>query len=155
VDKANDAGGNGTLGTPFNWTLTVANTGVVDAVFNAGQRILDDDLPAGPTYGAPVVGSLVDITNGANISCSIASDTLTCNATGANVTIGAATGTFAVVFSVTPNASGSLSNPAGNCRVDPDGNATESDESNNNCPADTVNVGEGRVYLPLVLKPTP
>jgi hypothetical protein len=155
VTKANDTGGNARLGTPFNWTLTVANTGVMDATFYAGQRILDDDLPAGPTYGAPVAGSYVDVTNGANIDCSIVSNALTCDAIGANVTIGAATGSFDVVFSVTPGITGTLTNPAGNCRVDPDGNVTEADEGNNNCPADTVNVASWTVYLPLLLRQSP
>jgi hypothetical protein len=155
VDKGNNTDGAGALGTPFNWTLTVANTGVMDAIFYAGQRILDDDLPAGPTYGAPVVGNLVDVTNGVNITCSIVSGTLTCAATGANVTIGAATGRFEVVLPVTPNATGVLSNPAGNCRVDPDGNLTESDEGNNNCPVNTVNVHERRIYFPFVLHQSP
>jgi len=154
VDKANNTGGNGTVGTPFNWTLTVANTGVMDAIFYAGQRILDDDLPAGPTYGAPVAGNFVDVTSGANIDCSITSNTLTCEATGANVTIGAATGSFDVVLSVTPNASGVLTNPAGNCRVDPAGKVTESDEGNNNCPANSVDVSIWTfyLYLPLVVR---
>jgi hypothetical protein len=152
VDKSNNTDGVGAPGTPFNWTLTVANSGVMDAVFYAGQRILDDDLPASPTYGVPLVGNLVDVSNGANIACSITSGTLTCQATGANVTIGAATGRLEIVLPVTPNASGALSNPDGNCRVDPDGNVTESDESNNNCPADMVNIRERWVYLPLILR---
>ena len=151
MDKTNNTGGVSPPGIPFNWTLTVTNTGVMDSVFYAGQRILDDDLPTGPTYGAPAAGNLADVTNGANISCSIANDTLTCEATGANVTIGAATGSFDVVLSVTPNASGVLTNPAGNCRVDPDGKVTESDEGNNNCPADSVDVTTRTVYLYLPL----
>jgi hypothetical protein len=155
VDKTNNTGEVGVLGTPFNWTLTVTNSGLMEAVFYAGQRILEDDLPAGPTYGSPVVGNLVDVTNSANITCSIASGTLTCEATGANVTIAAATGRFDVVLPVTPNASGALSNPDGNCLVDPDGMVTESDEGNNNCPANTVIVREPWVYLPLVLRGSP
>jgi hypothetical protein len=140
VLKANDTGGSGTVGTAFNWTLTVANIGSVDAVFTAGQRILEDDLPAGPTYGAPVPGNFANITNTANIICTIAANTLTCDAAGADVTIGAATGSFDVVLSVTPNAAELLSNPAGNCRVDPDDNVVETDEGNNDCPADSVGV---------------
>jgi hypothetical protein len=152
VDKTNNIGGVGVPGTPFNWTLTVANTGVMDAIFYAGQRILDDDLPAGPTYSEPLVGNMVDITNGANIACSIADGTLTCEATGENVTIAAATGRFEVVLPVMPNTSGTLSNPAGNCRVDPGREVTESDESNNNCPTNVVNVTYLTTYLPLVIR---
>jgi hypothetical protein len=63
-----------------------------------------------------------------------------------------ATGSFDIVFSVTPGNAGTLTNPAGNCRVDPDGKVGEGDEGNNNCPADTVNVASWIVYLPLVLR---
>ena len=130
-------------------TLTVSNTGLVDAPLSAGQRILEDDVPAGPTYGVPVVGNFVNVTNSANVDCSIASNTLTCEAGGGGVTIGAS-GSFEVAFSVTPNASGALSNPAGICRVDPDDNVAETDETNNDCPMDSVNAPA--IYLPLVLR---
>jgi hypothetical protein len=140
VNKVNDTGGSGTVGMAFNWTLTVANADIADAIFNAGQRILEDDLPTGPTYGAPAPGNFANITNTVNISCAIAANTLTCGAAGADVTIGAATGCFDVVVPVTPNAAGLLSNPAGNCRVDPNNDVTESDEGNNDCPANNVNV---------------
>jgi hypothetical protein len=93
---------------------------------------------------------LVDVTNGANIGCSITVNNLACEATGADVTIGAATGSFGVVLPVTPAGSGTLSNPAGDCRVDPQGNVAESDEGNNDCPADSVVVAAWRVHLPLV-----
>jgi LPXTG-motif cell wall-anchored protein len=140
VNKANDTGGNGTVGTTFNWTLTVANAGGVDATFTVGQKILEDDLPAGPTYGAPAPGNFVNITDTANIICAIVDNTLTCDVQGADVTIGATTGRFDVVVSVTPNAAGLLSNPAGNCRVDPNDNVAETDEGNNDCPTNNVNV---------------
>jgi hypothetical protein len=152
VDKTNNTGGVAVPGMPFNWTLTVANAGLMDAVFYAGQPILDDDLPPVPIYGNPLVSNLVDVTNGANITCSITGGTLTCHATGANVTLSAATGRFDVILPVSPNASGTLTNPAGNCRVDPDGIVTESDESNNNCPADVVDVISLKTYLPLVIR---
>jgi hypothetical protein len=60
------------------------------------------------------------------------------------VTFGAVTGSFDVVFSTTPNAAGVLNNPAsgGICRVDPNNNVAESDETNNDC-VDTVNVTVG------------
>ena len=152
MDKANDTGGNGTLGTFFHWTLTVANTGVFDAIFANGQRILVDDLPAGPVYGAPEAGNIVGVTNGGKIGCSVTDNTLTCKAVGGRVTIGATTGRFDVVLSVRPRAGGVLKNPTGKCRVDPDGRVTEIDESNNNCPTDTVQVFSWTVYLPLVLR---
>ncbi len=66
VGKANDTGGNGEVGIPFNWTLTVSNTGLIRATFGAAQTILKDELPAGPRYGAPLTGSFVDVANSAN-----------------------------------------------------------------------------------------
>jgi len=142
VNKANDTGGTGTVGAAFNWTLTVANPGGTDATFTAGQRIVEDDLPAGPTYGPPVLGNFTNITNTVNIICGVAVNTLTCDAVGADVTIGATAGRFDVVVSITPNAAGILSNPrgAGNCRVDPNDNVVERSEGNNDCPANSVNV---------------
>jgi hypothetical protein len=150
VTKANDMGGETTVGTPFHWTLTISNAGLTDAVFNTGQRILVDDLPAGPAYGTPTVADLVNVTGGANIDCSIADNSLTCEAGGGGVTVETA-GSFAVGFSVTSGEAGALSNPAGVCQVDPDGNVDESDE-NNNCPTDTLEVTSHSIYLPLVVR---
>ena len=152
VGKANDTDGNGTVGTPFHWTLTVSNTGPISAAFDSGETILLDDLPAGPTYSAPVVGNLVDVAAGDNIDCSLEDNTLTCEASGGDVTLGPVTGRFEVTFSVTPNSPVTLVNPAGVCQVDPDGNVIENDESDNNCPANVVDVGVSTiyVYLPVV-----
>ena len=152
VGKANDTDGNGTVGTPFHWTLTVSNTGLISAAFDSGETILLDDLPAGPTYSAPVVGNLVDVAAGDNIDCSLEDNTLTCEASGGDVTLGPVTGRFEVTFSVTPNSPVTLVNPAGVCQVDPDGNVIENDESDNNCPANVVDVGVSTiyVYLPVV-----
>ena len=61
-------------------------------------------------------------------------------------------GSFEVSIPVTPHKTGTLSNPDGNCRVDPEGKVTESDESNNNCPSNTVNIREQLVYLPYVVR---
>jgi predicted outer membrane repeat protein len=154
VSKSNDTGGIGTVGTPFHWTLTVANNGLISATFDVGQRILEDDLPSGPIYGTPVAGNFENITNSANIDCSLAGNKLTCGAPGGNVTLGAVTGTFDVTISVTPSAPVTLVNPAGICQVDPDGNVTESDESNNDCPLNVVNVTtySTNLYLPLAIR---
>jgi len=131
---------------------TVANTGLISATFDALQTILKDDLPAGPTCGAPVAGNFVDVANSANIQCSLAGNTLTCEAAGGDVILGSLTGSFEVAFSVTPGAPVTLVNPAGICQVDPDGNVIESDEGNNDCPANVVNVvvSTTYLYLPLV-----
>ncbi|MBC8504248.1 MAG: sortase, partial [Chloroflexi bacterium] len=139
--KTNAIGGAGSVGTAFDWTVTVTNTGVGDAVFNDGQTIFKDDLPPGPTYGTPTVQNVTAITNSVNINCAILGTTLTCMVDGPNVTIGANTGSFDVVFSVTPGAGGDIDNPVagGECKVDPDLLQLEIDESNNDC-ADTVAV---------------
>ncbi len=137
--KSNDVSGAITLGNAFTWTVTVANTGAAGATFAAGQTILRDDLPGGPTYGAPTVQNPVNVSG--SIGCTIASNVLTCIASGGSVTLGATTGAFDVVFSVSPTATGALTNPAsgGVCRADPDNVIAESSESNNDC-ADTVTV---------------
>ncbi|MDP2325487.1 MAG: Ig-like domain-containing protein, partial [Gammaproteobacteria bacterium] len=129
VTKDNNTSGSGIVGTPFIWTLTVTNTGTLDAVFADGQTLLSDPLPAGATYGAPSAGSFTNITGSANISCSIdGGNVLTCVANGGDVTIGATTGSFAVTFSATPTAGGNLANTV---TVDPNNNVTESSEANN------------------------
>ncbi len=140
--KSNTVGGAITLGNSFTWTATVANSGNAAATFTSGQTILQDNLPGGPTYGAPTVQNIVNVTNSSNISCTIASNVLICYASGGPVTLGATTGAFDVAFSVTPTAAGALTNPAsgGVCRADPNGAIAESSESNNDC-ADTVTVG--------------
>ncbi len=135
VAKANDAGGNATVGNPFNWTLTVANGGTSDGTFTDGQTILRDTLPTGPTYGSPAAGNFTGITNSEFISCSIDTDVLSCTAVGGDVTIGAG-GSFTVTFSATPATTDSLNNTA---TVDPDSSVAESNEGNNTG-SDTVTV---------------
>ncbi|MBI2331011.1 MAG: hypothetical protein HYU84_02350, partial [Chloroflexi bacterium] len=133
VAKTNDVSDTVIFGTPFNWALTVTNTGGT-ATFNDGDVILRDNLPSGPTYGS------VAVTNGGTapggtgtISCIITSNVLTCAASGGPVTFGNGA-SFEAEFSVTPIAAGSLVNPTGGvCAVDPDGVVTEGDETNNSC----------------------
>ena len=97
VSKANNNSGSGPVGVAFNWTLTVSNAGPVDAAFADTQTIVSDSLPSGATYGLPAAGNFTDITNSSNISCAIdVSNVLTCDASGATVTIGATTGSFTV-----------------------------------------------------------
>jgi CSLREA domain-containing protein len=143
VGKANDTGGTGLVGTAFHWTLTVANTGAADAAFTAGQRVLEDELPGGPTYGAPILGNFANITQTASITCTIAASTLTCSALGTDVTIGAARGSFDVTIPITPTTPGTLANPPSSdshCWVDPDARVAEDDETNNLCPVDSVDI---------------
>ena len=127
VSKANDVGGTLPQTGSFTWTLTINNGGTGDADFTNGQTILSDPLPAGATYGLPTAGNFSSITNSANISCAIAAGTLSCTASGADVTIGVG-GSFTVSFTVTPNTSGNLPNTA---TIDPNGNISESNEANN------------------------
>jgi CSLREA domain-containing protein len=151
VGKTNDTGGQVAVGSPFHWTLTISNTGLLNASFEAGQVILRDNLPEGPSYGMPAVDNLVDITNSANISCSITQNTLTCEALAGGVIIGSVTGSFEVSFSVTSDIPGTLVNPTGTCQVDPDKHVDEGDEDNS-CPADFVEVASPAIYLPLIIR---
>src|SRR6185503_10070490 len=82
VAKTNNVSGSVPLGTPFIWTLTVSNGGNTAATFTAGQTILSDLLPVGPTYGTPTPGTFVNITNTGNISCNVTAGTLACTANG-------------------------------------------------------------------------
>ncbi len=151
--KSNNVSGAITVGNPFTWTVTVANSGSAGATFTSGQTILHDDLPAGPTYGAPTVQNLVNVSGSGSIACAIASNTLTCTASGGPVTLGATTGAFEVAFSVTPSAAGALTNPTGGvCRADPNSVITESNEGNNDCAPNAVTVNPYRLYLPLILR---
>ena len=135
VSKANNNSGSGPVGVAFNWTLTVSNAGPVDAAFADTQTIVSDSLPSGATYGLPAAGNFTDITNSSNISCAIdVSNVLTCDASGATVTIGATTGSFTVTIGVTPTAAGDLANTA---RVDLNDVINEGDETNN-ADSDTV-----------------
>ncbi|HRQ23337.1 MAG TPA: hypothetical protein PLF42_07930, partial [Anaerolineales bacterium] len=129
VTKTNNTSNTGAVGVSFNWILTVNNTGFLAAAFTDGQTLLSDSLPAGATYGAPTPGGFTGIINSGNISCSIdGSNILTCTADGADVTIGATTGSFTVTLPVTPTTGGNLENTAA---VDPNNNIAEINETNN------------------------
>ena len=54
VTKTNSVGGNTVVGTPFNWVLTITNSGTATATFGNGSTVLTDQLPtSGATYGRP------------------------------------------------------------------------------------------------------
>src|SRR5262249_10026066 len=135
---ANNVSGGVVLPNPWTWTLTVSNGGNAAANFSSGQTILTDSLPGtNVTYGAASVVNPTGITG--TINCSIASNTLTCTASGA-VSI-AAPGSFQAQFTATPSAVGTFTNPTGgSCRVDPGNVVTESNEANNDCNSDSVTV---------------
>ena len=140
ASKSDDTDDEADVGETFNWTVHIANTGAADATFANGQTILTDNLPNDATYGTPSVQNTTNVTGSNNIDCSITNNTLTCVASGGSVTINSG-GSFDVVFGVTPNQPGTLSNPrsGGICRVDSGYVITETDETNNDC-SDTVNV---------------
>ena len=135
VAKANNVSGSSVVGGGWNWTLTIANAGTDPAVFTNLQKVLKDDLPSsGLSYGTVTDSS-------ANMSCSIATSTLTCSASGTLSIAGGAS--ITVTVPVTANDAGSYTNPraAGVCSVDPDALVqTEASESNNGCGPDTVAV---------------
>lgn len=95
--KTDNVGGTVQLGNSFNWTLTVDDsTTAGTATFASGQTILTDDLPtSGATY---VLGTVKKSGVTGTISCAIASNTLSCTASGGAVIIrgGGLHGTIAV-----------------------------------------------------------
>ena len=147
LSKANNVGGAAVTGQAWNWTLTATNSGA-PATFTAGQTILSDNLPnSNVNYGTPTVQNVSNVTGNANISCSIVSNDLTCTANGGSVTFDSNIGVskFDVVFSATPQATGSYQNPrtgGGVAQIDPNNNIPESNESNNSPTANTVTVAK-------------
>jgi LPXTG-site transpeptidase (sortase) family protein len=145
--KINNTGGSAFVGIPFTWTITVNNQGTGTAAnFSAGNTILVDNLPnTGASYSAGAVTSIGGTTG--TINCAITAVlpfNLTCTA-GTAVSIPANGAGFSLPVTVTPNATGVLTNPrggAGNptCMVDPNNNINpEADENNNTC-SDSVTV---------------
>ena len=143
VAKSNSVSGSTALGAGgWTWSLLVANGGTMDGTFSSGQTIVRDDLPSsGLTYGTPTVTGTSGISGTGAIACAVASETLTCVASGGTVTLASTSGAFTVNVPVTPTAAGTYSNPrgGGSCGVDPDGDVTEGDETNNSC-SDSVSV---------------
>ena len=147
--KANDVGGAAALGESWTWTITIANSGDGSSTFTEDQTIFSDNLPdANISYGALSVTNVTNVTNSANINCTIVSNNITCTANGADVTLGATTGSFDVEFSATPSEVGTFDNPrsGGNCAVDPNSKVAESNEDNNDC-SDGVNVTGGTITI--------
>ncbi len=128
VSKTNNVsdlvGPNGT----FNWTIAVSNISTGPGTFADTQTILSDTLPGALGYYPQ--GALT-VTDGGTpptgtINCSITGTALTCAANGA-VSF-PASASFSVTFAVMPTALGSLVNTA---TVNPSGNVSELDETNN------------------------
>ncbi len=135
--KTNNVGGKVQAGNAFTWTITVTNLASAGTATFTNQVLLTDDLPAsGAVYSAPTVTTTSGTTG--TITCSIASNTLTCSASG-SVTIPPGDSFGALVSVATATTPATLANPksGGVCRADPGTLLTEIDETNNDC-ADTV-----------------
>jgi uncharacterized repeat protein (TIGR01451 family) len=134
--KSNDVSDATTLGNSWVWMTTVSNTDVGDAIFQSGDTIFTDDLPnTDISYGSASVSNQAGISGSGSISCSEASFTITCTASGGTVIISDSTGTFDVNITGTPTIIGTFDNPrsGGFCEVDIDNDAVESSNSNNSC----------------------
>ncbi|MDK2979839.1 MAG: hypothetical protein PWQ55_186 [Chloroflexota bacterium] len=146
ISKKNNVNGFGEQGSAFTWTIKVENVGGAPADFTSGALILSDTLPAGADYVLSGPSGQSGIGGSGSLSCAINSLLLTCSASGGNVTLDAAGGTFTVTLTVTPTDSGTLANTA---LVDPNDNiATESNESNNNS-SDSVYVSSSAPSIEL------
>ncbi len=118
---ANDVGGATNPGTPWTWTLHVANQGTAPATFTDGQTLVLDNLPyLNMSYGKPRIINRSGVTGTINLpdiaispppSVNV-SATLTATATG-QVTI-AQNGSFDIVFTATASAPGSYVDPPPN-----------------------------------------
>ncbi len=138
IGKANDAGGTPSVNIPFNWTISATNIGDQGAVFNAGEIVLQDDLPFAPptVYGALTYPVQTNLTNFGNLNCAIAASTLTCTVTAGTFTMGATTGRLDIQIPTTVTTLGTFPNPrvpGGICRIDSPDNVNETNEANNDC----------------------
>jgi LPXTG-site transpeptidase (sortase) family protein len=150
ITKTDNVSQQATVGSLFNWTITVQNQGTVAANFTSGQTILTDTLPTGPTYGTPTISSTTNVSNAANIQCSISSNTLSCVANGATVSFLESGSSLTVAIPVTPSTAASLSNTA---VVDPNNVVTESNETNNSS-TDVVTVAGSDIAVTKTVSPT-
>jgi hypothetical protein len=139
----NDVDGVVELGRSFAWTVAVSNVGVQPITFPAGSRILVDDLPSPPAYGAPTVIEQAGASGSGSIACSLADGAVTCVAAGGPVVLApGGGGAFTVRITVTPTTVGPYVNPnsPGQCMTDPDGVIAEPNATQNNRCTDSVTV---------------
>ena len=130
LTKTDNVGNATTLGTPWTWTLHVANSGNAAASFSAAQTVVLDNLPnANINYGTVSISNITNVTG--NLNGSITANDLTVSASGA-VSI-AAGGSFDITFTATATTIGTFDNPrvGGTAKVDPNNNVVESNENNN------------------------
>lgn len=131
VLKTNDTAGEFSLPDgSFHWDIKIENTGDKSADFAEGARVLLDEFPAGPTYGAPSVINESGTTG--SLDCSMSGDALTCTAATGGAYKMSPNAEVTVRVEVTPSVEGTLNNPAvgGTCAVDPDDVVPESNEAN-------------------------
>ena len=128
IAKANNVSGATTVGTPWNWKITVTDTGTF-ATFPTGSTILSDVLPTlNAAYGALTTSTTGAVTG--TPLCAIAAGTLTCTASGGPVTI-AAGSTFTVNIPTTASVAATYKNVGATDLVDPNNVVAESNEANN------------------------
>ena len=128
IAKANNVSGATTVGTPWNWKITVTDTGTF-ATFPTGSTILSDVLPTlNAAYGALTTSTTGAVTG--TPLCAIAAGTLTCTASGGPVTI-AAGSTFTVNIPTTASVAATYTNLGATDLVDPNNVVAESNEANN------------------------
>lgn len=149
VTKVNDVNDYALPGQSWQWTITVTNQGDAAATFAMGQTLLLDNLPVHHlTYSTPTLTSSTNITDTANLACTLVNHDLICAATGGAVTLAARTGSFTVQLGAMADVVGDYANPrpGGHCRVDPDNVLSELNDGNNGCD-NTVTVGAPDLQL--------
>lgn len=140
---SNSTTGNAFVGSTWSYTFRIESNGdSVVAQFPTGSVVLRVDLPPDATYGVAELSSFARILG--ELDCSVAAATLTClsvdnfrlldNLAYANV----------LLLDVVPQASGPFTVPhgGGDCLVDPDSVVGETNEGNNSCGPDIVEVME-------------
>ena len=139
--KIDDIGGQGNVGSTFQWQITVANQGDADATFDGEtfneRLVLADVLPTGADYGS-VTFDDSDLASG-SVICELQSQDgvlgLVCYGR-PSVTL-APGDQMSVTVDVTPTETGQLQNPrefeGAICGADPSNIIVESTETNNEC----------------------
>jgi hypothetical protein len=126
ANKTNDAnGGAGTLtlgtGNTWHWTIQVTNASGATATFTNGQVILSDTMPSTNITYSPAAPTVTPSGTTGTISCALATNVLTCTASGTvTIPVGA---NFSVTVTASPTAIGTYDNGGGasTCTVDPAG----------------------------------
>ena len=144
----------------FVWKIQVRNAGTANARFGFGDVIFRDNLPTnnGLTYsGLTRTNAGMSSAEFNDFSCSLtpllSRNTIICDPVFLeSVDIGPGQG-FDITVTATPTSAGTYANPKsdGICKVNPDGDVSESNENNNTC-SDTVIGRNPQVIDPTVSK---